>query len=260
MVTRASHTHTFWVAWVVRAGTLLALVTTWELFAREQGGLLLPTFSKTAVAFLAIIQGPVWGPLWTSNQALLGGFALAVAIGVPLGLLLGRVRSLERAIDVYLNILLVTPMAALIPLFIMSLGLGLRTRIMVVFVFAVPIIVVNTRAGLRKIDPSLIEMALTFGATELQLWRRVLLPGSSPGTFTGLRLGLGRSLTGMVVVELLLVAVGVGERILFYQGEFMAPFLFAITLVVLFEAVALMSSLRWAEQRMSVWTTEVRGG
>jgi NitT/TauT family transport system permease protein len=258
-VISAVRPRTFWLAWVVRAATLLALVTTWELVARERGGLLLPTFTKTAGAFFEIIQGPVWGPLWTSNQAMLGGFAASVAVGVPLGLLLGRVRALERAIDVYLNVLLVTPMAALIPLFIMSLGLGLLTRIVVVFVFAVPIVIVNTRAGLRKIDPSLIEMARTFGATELQLWRRVLLPGSSPGTFTGLRLGLGRALTGMVVVELLLVAVGVGERILFYQGEFMAPFLFAITLVVLFEAVALMSSLRWAEQRMSVWTTEAPG-
>jgi NitT/TauT family transport system permease protein len=258
-VTRTTHTHTFWLAWVVRAATLLALVATWEVIARDRGGLLLPTFSKTVAALFDIVQGPVWGPLWTSNQAMLGGFALSVAVGVPLGLLLGRVRALERAIDVYLNVLLVTPMAALIPLFIMSLGLGLWTRIVVVFVFAVPIIVVNTRAGLRKIDPSLIEMARTFGASELQLWRRVLLPGSSPGTFTGLRLGLGRALTGMVVVELLLVAVGVGERILFYQGEFMAPYLFAITLVVLFEAVALMSALRWAEQRMSVWTVETPG-
>jgi len=248
-----------WVPWAVRLGSLAALAAAWEALARAQGGLLFPTFTRTAVAFVDVLRGPLLPALWISNQAMLAGFALAAGIGVPLGLLLGRVRALERAVDVYLNILLVTPMAALIPLFIMSLGLGLATRLLVVFVFAFPIVVVNTRAGIRKIDPTLVEMARAFGATELQLWRRVLLPGAVPATFTGLRLGLGRALTGMVVVELLLVAVGVGNLILRYQGAFRADYLFAVTLAVLVEAVALMAPLRRIEQRLSTWTTEVTG-
>ncbi|MGQ0570390.1 MAG: ABC transporter permease [Armatimonadota bacterium] len=244
--------------WLVRAATLMAIVVAWEWFGRVQGGLLFPTFSATLLAFGRALTGPLPDALWVSNQAMLGGFALAAGLGVPLGLLIGRVRRLERGIDVYLNILMVTPMAALIPLFIMALGLGLATRILVVFVFAFPVVVVNTRAGIRKIDPSLIEMACAFGISELRLWWRLLLPGAVPGTFTGLRLGLARALTGMVVVELLLVAVGVGDLILRYQGEFQADYLFAVTLAVVLEAMILMAPLRHIEQRLSLWTTEAR--
>jgi NitT/TauT family transport system permease protein len=244
---------------MIRLAMLVVLVASWEIVAREWGGLLLAPFSRTMLALIDLVRGPLWGPLWVSNQAMIAGFVLSVVIGIPLGLLLGRVRKLERAVDVYLNILLVTPMAALIPLFIMALGLTLASRVLVVFVFAFPIIVVNTRAGLRKVDPGLVEMARSFGATELQLWRRVLLPGAVPGAFTGLRLGLARALTGMVVVELLLVAVGVGQMILRFQGLFQAAYLFAATLAVLIEAVVLMAPLRRIEQRLSSWTTEVHG-
>ncbi len=254
----SSSRSTVWLAWVVRVGTLAALAVAWEILARLQGGLLLPTFSRTVVAFADLMRGPLLGALWVSNQAMVGGFALSVGIGIPLGLLLGRARKVERFVDVYLSILLVTPMAALIPLFIMALGLGILTRVLIVFVFAFPVIVVNTRAGIRKIDPALIEMARAFGASEMQLWRRVLLPGAIPGTFTGLRLGLARAITGMVVVELLLVAVGIGALILLFQGQFKADYLFAATLAVVLEAILLMAPLRRVEGRLSVWTTEVR--
>ncbi len=250
-----------WLTWTVRLSALALFVGAWEIFARlqgDQGGLLLPTFSRTIVAFVDLIRGPLLGALWVSNQAMLGGFMLSVAVGIPLGLLLGRGRSLERFVDVYLSIFLVVPIAALIPLFIMALGLGTFTRIVIVFVFALPLVVVNTRAGIRKVDPTLIEMARAFGASELQLWRRVLLPGAVPGMFTGLRLGLAHALTGMVVVELLLVAVGIGALILLFQGQFKADYLFAATLAVLLEAIILMAVLRRIEARLSLWTTEVR--
>jgi len=94
----------------------MAIVVAWEWFGRVQGGLLFPTFSATLLAFGRSLTGPLPAALWVSNQAMLGGFALAAGLGVPLGLLIGRVRRLERGIDVYLNILMVTPMAALIPL------------------------------------------------------------------------------------------------------------------------------------------------
>jgi NitT/TauT family transport system permease protein len=249
------------MVWMVRLGSLAVFAAAWELFARlqgDQGTLLLPTFSRTILAFVDLMRGPLLGALWVSNQAMLGGFALSVAVGIPLGLLLGRTRSLERFVDVYLSIFLVVPIAALIPLFIMALGLGTTTRIIIVFVFAVPLVVVNTRAGIRKIDPTLVEMAKAFGASELQLWRRVLIPGAVPGMFTGLRLGLGHALTGMVVVELLLVAVGIGALILLFQGKFQADYLFAATLAVLLEAIILMALLRRVEARLSLWTTEVR--
>ena len=115
------------------------------------------------------------------------GFAMWVLLGILAGLAAARFRSIEGFIDPYLNILLVTPMAALIPLLIMSLGIGMASRIVLVFVFSVPVIIVNTRAGVRQVEAHLIEMAHSFGASERQVWRKVLLPGSLPAVMTGVR-------------------------------------------------------------------------
>ena len=141
------------------------------------------------------------------------------------------------------------PKAALIPVLVMATGLGLLSRVLVVFSFSVVSITVNTRAGVRLVDRSWLEMAHSFGASEAQLWRKVVLPGALPGIIAGLRLGLIRSASGMITVELLLLALGVGRLIMTYEGTFQAANLYATTLFVVAEAVALMHALNWIERR-----------
>jgi len=167
---------------------------------------------------------------------------------------MGRFRVAERAVDVYLNILLVTPMAALIPILLMSpLGLSLASRVVLVVMFSIVMVVVNSRAGVRQVDPSLIEMARSFGASERQIWWRILLPGSLPAVMTGVRIGLGRAVTGMVIVELLMVAVGIGGLILEYRGFFKADLLYGTVVIVVLEALALITVARWLERRVTPW-------
>jgi NitT/TauT family transport system permease protein len=185
------------------------------------------------------------------------GFAAAVVIGIPLGLLIGRWQKAEKFVDPYLSIMLVTPMAALIPLFIVAIGLGLFSRVLVVFVFAFVYMTVNTRTGLRTVDPGLIEMARSFGATERQLWRKILLPGALPAIMTGVRIGLGRAINGMVIVELLLVAVGIGRLILDFQGDFKAGLVYAVVFIVVLEAIILMDLAKRLEKRLIPWDNEV---
>ena len=96
-------------------------------------------------------------------------------------------------------------------------------------------------------------MARSFGASERQLWRTVVLPGALPAVVTGLRLGLGRAFTGMIAVELLLVAVGVGRLILDFQGVFDAGAVYAIVLLLVAEAVLLLRGLTWLERRLTPW-------
>lgn len=244
------------VRWLAPAVAALILAALWEIWARNHGGLLLPTFLRTVLAMIDLAQGPLPSALWVSNQAMFGGFGLTVITAVPCGLLLGRVRTAGRVADSLLNLLMVTPMAALMPFFIMAAGVGALSRVLIVAVFAFPVVVINTRAGLLKVDRDLIDMAHAFGASEIQLWRRVLLPGAAAGVLTGLRLGLARALTGMVVVELILVAVGVGDLILRYQGEFRSDYMLAVILSVIFEAVLLVGALRRAEQRATGWMME----
>ncbi|MER5303030.1 MULTISPECIES: ABC transporter permease [Streptomyces] len=234
--------------------TLVVVAALWEGYARTHDSILLPTFTETAAATVELLgEGELWRAVWLSNQALVLGFLTAVALGVPAGLLLGRFGTIERYTDVYLSILLVTPMAGIIPLLVMSVGFGLTSRVILVALFSVVMALTNARAGIRQIDPSLIEMSRTFGASEAQIWRRVLIPGALPAIMTGVRLALGRAVTGMVVVELLMVSVGYGGLILTYRSRFDAPALYAVVVIVLSEAVLLISAAGWIERRATPW-------
>lgn len=173
-------TRLFESAWTYRLIVLIILGGAWEIAARSAKILLVPTFSGTVGGVVQLLLDPhVWEAFFISNQALVLGFFIAVALGVPLGLAAARYRQVEGFVDPYLNILLVTPMAALIPILLMSLGIGLASRVFLVVVFSIPVIIVNSRAGVRQVDPSLIEMATSFGAGERQVWRKILLPGAS---------------------------------------------------------------------------------
>jgi NitT/TauT family transport system permease protein len=147
-------------------------------------------------------------------------------------------------------------MAPLIPVIILALGLGLASRVLVVFVFTFVFVVVNTRVGLRNVDPGLIEMAHSFGANERQMWLKVLLPGAMPAIMTGVRIGLGRAITGMVTVELLMIATGIGRLMLFFGDHFDSASLYGVVFVVVAEAVILMEVAKRVEQRLIRWKAE----
>ena len=226
----------------------VVLILAWEWYGRVHGGLLFTSFTRTAAELLVMLRSGEMGQAFVvSNQAMLLGLLGGGAPGVVTGLLIGRYRILERILDPYLNAMIVAPMAALIPVIISAAGIGLGSRVLVIFTFVFPIVVVNTRAGLRSIDPDWIEMARSFGASELELWRSVLLPAAAPAILAGLRLGAGRALSGMIVVELLLVAVGLGRLILEGIGLFRPEISYAVIIVVILEAVLLMGLLRRIE-------------
>lgn len=244
-------------AWTYRLLVLLVLGSTWEIAARAAKLLLVPTFSGTIGGVFQLIVDPkVWQAFFISNQALVVGFGIAVVFGILLGLGAARFSRIEGFIDPYLNILLVTPMAALIPILLMSLGIGLASRVFLVVVFAIPVIIVNARAGVRQVDPNLIEMATSFGANERDVWRKILLPGALPAIMTGVRLGLGRGVTGMVIIELLMVAVGIGGLILNFQGRFQANLLYGLVVLVVIEALLLVSAVRVIERRLAPWASQ----
>jgi NitT/TauT family transport system permease protein len=204
---------------------------------------------ETAEAVVRLGADPrLWEALLISNQALVVGFAIALAIGVPLGLAIGRFPTLERIANVYLNVLLVAPMAAIIPLLIMSVGLGFASRVILIVMFAILVMVINARTGVRQVDPQLIEMARSFGASEIQLWRRILLPGALPAIMSGIRISIGRAVEGMVIVELLMVSVGIGGLVLTFRGRFQGDMLYGTIVYVILEAFVLLAVARWIER------------
>ncbi len=237
--------------WALRVTGGLVLATTWEVAARLSHSLLLPTFSDTAVAFVRLATSiDLWRALQTSNEGLAIGFGAALVVAIPAGLMLGRWPRVDAWVDPYLYILLALPTTALVPLIMVTAGIGLGSRVLVVFLFSLPIVVECAREGVRLADPGLQEMATAFGATRWQTWRRIVLPGATPGIMTGVRLGLARAVEGMVVVELVMVAVGVGRLIQEFQGRFDAADVYAVVVAVMIEAVVLTHVGRLLERRL----------
>ncbi|MEQ1758421.1 MAG: ABC transporter permease subunit [Vicinamibacterales bacterium] len=237
-----------------RAGVALLLLAAWETVARSAQTLLLPTVSDTMSALARLLMSAAfWSALWISHQALLLGFVSAALIGVPLGLAFGHWPSLGRWVRPHLQIMLVVPTAAVIPLVIMVAGLSLRARGLVVFMFAFPVIAVTAEAGMREANARLLEMARSFGATPAQMMWRVRLPAAWPAVLAGLRLGLARAFSGMVVGELVLMAAGIGGLLMKFQSDFDAASVYAVVAVVVLESVVLMRVVAVAEQRLLGW-------
>lgn len=240
---------------VLPLGVFLVVGAVWQFLASRSDSLIIPTFLETLTGLyeLMMVDGDVWEALLLSNQAFVIGYVLAVAIGLPLGLALARMPALDTVADPYLSIWIAMPTAPLIPIIIMAIGIGLWSRVVLVLVFALIYITINTRAGVRSVDRSLVEMAKSFGASEQEVWRRVLLPGSAPALLAGLRLGMARAIDGMIVAELLLVAVGIGNLLLRYRAQFEGGLMFGTVLIVALEASILISLMRILERRFTRW-------
>jgi ABC-type nitrate/sulfonate/bicarbonate transport system permease component len=249
MTARQGHRPPVW-ALRLTGGVLLAAL--WELAGRQSQSLLLPSFSETMAALA--VQGSrreMWAALATSNEALVLGFGAALVLGIPLGFLLGRRTGADIVLHPYLLLAVVLPTSALVPVIFMLGGLGLGARVLVVCIFSFPVVAECARTAVREVDGRLRDMAKTFGATPAQEWSHVTIPAALPGVITGVRLALARAIEGMVVVELLLVAVGIGGLLLEYQGNFEAAHVYAVIIVIMAEAALLTLIGRRLERRFS---------
>jgi NitT/TauT family transport system permease protein len=248
--------------WGLRLLVLAVVIGLWEIFVSYSQNFLLPRFSEMLAGLFRLLfnEPRFWEALYISNQALILGYAFSVVVGIPLGLLAGRFHWMDRLLNPYVGVLLAMPVAPLIPIVIIALGLGLAARVFIVVLFAFVFITVNTRAGVRGVEPSLIEMAKSFGASEGQIWRRIVIPGALPAIFAGMRIGLGRSITGMVMVELLLVASGLGRLLLEFSGRMQSDLVFATVLAVIIEAILLLTAMQVIERRIAGWAPDISIG
>jgi ABC-type nitrate/sulfonate/bicarbonate transport system permease component len=231
---------------------LAVLVAAWQSYASRSGNFLMPRPLGFVRAIPEVLgSGEAWRALAASDVSLAIGYGIAVGVGIPLGLTMARSRLAHRVLGPYLDIAIVVPMAVMMPVVLMALGLTRQAQVAVVVLFAVPFIVVATRDGARTMRAEWTDMARVFGAGELQLWRRVLLPGSVGAIVAGLRLGFAQALTGLVTVELTLIALGIGKQMIVYQSHFQSAQLFVFVALLMAQSVAVLSLLRLLEQRVS---------
>jgi len=226
----------------------------WEIVGRRSSPAFMVPLSETLVRLWELVtSGQLVAQFLDSAALFLTGFAAALIVGAPAGLLFARVRIVRIAIEPYLMILYATPMVALIPFILSLMGFGFAPKVLVVFLFAVFPILYNTVEGARSIKPELIEVAKSFRSTEWALWREVMLPYTLPFTMTGVRQAIGRGLVGMVAAEFFLSATGLGQIIMTASQNFDTAGVFASILIIGLIGVALMRLGRSVENRFARW-------
>ena len=214
----------------------------------------MPRFSQVVKALGEFIEsGVIVANLGSSLKALAIGFALALAFGLLLGALMGRYRAVEKALDVYVYALFVCPSIVFAPIFFAVFGLSDTSRIAIIFVYSTFVMVINTATAIRTVDPTLVEMARSFGCRESQILSRILLPASLPLAFAGIRLGMGRAVKGMINGEMLIAFVGLGALAQKYGAQFDAAKVFAIAMVVLIIGLASNALVQSVEHRLTRW-------
>jgi ABC-type nitrate/sulfonate/bicarbonate transport system permease component len=234
--------------------SLIAGIAIWEIAGRNSSPAFLVPFSETLRRLWQLIVGGSFIPAFIdSSELFITGFVLALVVGVPLGLLLARLRVLRIGIEPYLMTLYATPMVALIPFILSLMGFGFAPKVLVVFLFAVFPVLYNTIEGARSIKPELIEVAKSFRSGEWTLWSEVMLPYTLPYIMTGVRQAIGRALVGMVAAEFFLSSTGLGQLIMGASQNFDTAGVFACILVIGLIGVGLMRLGLAIEQYFARW-------
>ena len=233
---------------------LVGLAVGWELLGRLDVSLFVPPLSRVAATWWQLLgDGTLARAAASSLASLAKGFVPAAALGVVVGLAMGRFAVVRHLLDGWVNALMSAPLSALVPVLIALFGVRDTVVAATVFMFSFFVVVVNTQTGVRATDRSLVDMARAFGAGEAALFGRIYLPAALPAVMLGLRLGAVQAVKGMVVGEMLISLVGLGERLIYYGNTFLITELYAVILSVLALALLIAQAAQVADRALVRW-------
>jgi NitT/TauT family transport system permease protein len=242
-----------------RYGFVVAILIVWEIIAPFISPIFFTSPSNIAIAFYeTTVSGELPYFLGQSLEVMVYGLVTAIVVGIPLGVAMARIRWLDWALDLPINALYATPLVAVVPLLVLWFGIYLKAKIIVVFLFAVFPILINTYQGVRECDKGMIEVAQSFRSSEWRMWQDVLLPFAVPYIIAGLRLAIGRGLIGMIIAEFYTTISGLGFMITKYANVFAMDKTFVPVIVLMVLGVSLTTLLKWVGRRIAPWSAANR--
>lgn len=250
-------------AWVLkRAGptiVFIVLILVWEYAVRILGvkTYLLPPPSLIWTEFLRRWDVVLAGS-WVTIQEIVGGYLLAIAVSIPLALVVARSRFVEESIYPVVVFLQIIPKIAIAPLFIIWLGFGYAPKLLIVFLLCFFPIVVAGVAGFKSVDPEIRDFARTTGASGWKMFLKIQLPQALPEIFTGLKVGAALSATAAVVAEFVAADRGLGYLLLRYNGNFETPMVFAVIVVLSLIGLAVYYLVELIERLVIPWHVSQR--
>jgi NitT/TauT family transport system permease protein len=236
--------------------SLLVWALIWEIVGRSGASLVIPPLSSVFARIVEIAPTPTFiNALWITGRSFLLGNAIAILLGVPLGVMMGRSVVADRVLLPWVNMFLSAPLSALVPVIMVLFGLGDTTIILTVVLFAIWIIVLDARAGVRGISPSLVEMAKSFGANQWQAFSNIYVWAALPEILSGIRLGMIRAVKGVVIGQLLVSIVGFGSLFELYSSRFLMEHFWALLFMLFVFAFLLNEILAWLERKVEYYAS-----
>lgn len=248
---------------LIGAGTVLLFLAGWETAARS--ALVNPLFisAPTLIAragYRLVAEGDFWQHLRVSGMEFVAGYLMAIGVAIPLGLAVGWYRRLYFCLAPFIDALNAVPRVALLPLIVIWFGIGIWSKIVVVFLGAVIPLLINTFSGVKITEARFLKVAHSFGASELRIFRTIVLPGTVPFIFTGLKYAAGRALLGVVVGELYAATAGIGYLINVAGSSFQTDTVFVGILSITVVGVASVELLNRLERRFDDWRPKIESG
>jgi ABC-type nitrate/sulfonate/bicarbonate transport system permease component len=249
-------------SFILGTGFIVILLAFWESvplwYTLPKGmALFFTTPSKVAAAFQRLlINGEIEKHFYVSAVAFLAGLGLSIVVGLPLGLLMGRSQTLEALLDPYVTSFNASPRIVWLPLMILWFGIGIWSKIVIVFAGAVFPLLINTYAGVKNVNRVLVNVVRSFGANEWQLMKIVVLPNSLPYIIAGLRLAIGRAILGVVVGEFFGSSQGLGYMIASAATNYKVDVVFVGVAIFMALSVILTLAVKRLESRLASWRPE----
>lgn len=246
---------------ILGSASAIVFLIIWELVGNVFQ-LINPMFmSAPSLILSAAVQlftsGEIYNDLYVSGVELFWGYVLSAVVAIPFGIAIGWYKRVAYVFDPFVNAMNATPRVALLPLVIIWLGIGILSKVGIIFLGAVFPILINTRDGVKTTPVNLLTAARSFGASEWMLFKTVVLPSTVPFILTGLRLGLGRAIVGVMVGELYAATAGIGFMITVAGATFQTDKVFVGVLIFALTGMFGMELLTRAEKRFNKWRPKV---
>ena len=250
-------------AFFVGSVAVIVVLALWE--SMWQLGKISPLFfsgpSAVAQRFVhELVNGNLLGDMAYSGRNFVVGFGLACLVAIPLGILLGWYRHFRMLVDPFLNAFYATPRIAFIPLIIIWFGIGMWSKVFIIFLAVLFPVLINTIAGVKNLDPDLLKSARAFCALDRQIFMTIALPSSVPFILAGVRQGVAHGLIGVIVGELFAGSEGIGFMIAYAGQTFATDLLLCGVLITATAGIMITAIADRIQRHFSKWRPNDIGG
>jgi NitT/TauT family transport system permease protein len=238
----------------IRVASVTVFFVIWEYYGRRMDPIFMAPPSAIFNATIELIKSGALGKaLIESLWPFAVGMTLTIIIGIALGIAIAQWSTVEYILDPFINALYAIPRIALVPLIILWAGLEFTGKVTILVSVAIFPITVNTYAGIRDVRGSMLEIGRAYGATEWQIFSKIIMPAAIPFIMAGIRLAVGLAIIGIIVAEFFTAISGLGGMIVEYANVFATAKLFVPIIVIALVGVVLTEFVMWLERRLSQW-------